>query len=85
MPKQGSVESHSSSVAVWAAVFNDLGLEESAPAPRCERRRGKGRRIAAYAWLGAGAVTLGMGAALVGGFGGSSCRDRRWVRLLGVK
>ena len=31
------------------------------------RKRGGNRRIQPYAWLGAGAVTLGMGVALVGG------------------
>ncbi len=30
-------------------------------------QRGKGRRIQPYAWLGAGAVTLGLGAAMAGG------------------
>ena len=31
------------------------------------RKRGGSRRIQPYAWLGAGAVTVGMGVALVGG------------------
>ena len=30
-------------------------------------QRGKGRRIQPYAWLGAGAVTLGLGAAMASG------------------
>ena len=30
-------------------------------------QRGKGRRVQPYAWLGAGAVTLGLGAAMAGG------------------
>ena len=34
---------------------------------RTARSRGKGRRIQPYAWLGAGAVTLGLGAAMVSG------------------
>ena len=34
---------------------------------RVARSRGKGRRIQPYAWLGAGAVTLGLGAAMVSG------------------
>lgn len=34
---------------------------------RTARKRGGHRRIQPYAWLGAGAVTLGMGAAMVGG------------------
>ena len=34
---------------------------------RVARKRGGHRRIQPYAWLGAGAVTLGMGAAMVGG------------------
>ena len=34
---------------------------------RVNVQRGKGRRIQPYAWLGAGAVTLGLGAAMAGG------------------
>jgi len=34
---------------------------------RASRKRGGHRRIQPYTWLGAGAVTLGMGAAMVGG------------------
>ena len=34
---------------------------------KANRQRGKGRRIQPYAWLGAGAVTLGLGAAMASG------------------
>ncbi|MEI7545475.1 MAG: hypothetical protein WCJ53_11700, partial [Mycobacteriaceae bacterium] len=40
--------------------------QPSVPGPRKGRRRARSRRIAPYSWLGAGAVGLGVGAALVG-------------------
>ncbi|WP_163694431.1 hypothetical protein [Mycolicibacterium sarraceniae] len=69
MTEGSGVELNSLSASVWAAVVNDMGLDDSGPAHRREKPRGAGRRITAYGWLGAGAMTLGVGAALVGGSG----------------
>ena len=44
------------------------------------RKRGGSRRIQPYAWLGAGAVTVGMGVALVGGTAVASLTPERTLR-----